>query len=135
MKQVISIFLSVLLLASSTGISYAQHFCGDYEMASMITLGPKQLSCDMAVEDDACADEAAPSHNCCDNEYTSVDVDDNFFKANFNVTFNSQFAAALVSVFVLQISEEHSTTQNSYAEYDPPPLVKDIPVLFETFLI
>jgi len=135
MKQLISIFLSVLLLASSTGIAYAQHFCGDYEMLSEITLGEKHLSCGMVMEDTACSDEHSEDHNCCDNEYTSVDTDDNFAKASFDIQFSKTFVAAFASVFVLIHTVDYITHRTSYAEYHPPPLIKDVPVFYETFLI
>ena len=47
MKKTISIFLSILILASSSGIAYAQHFCSGMEMMAEVTLGEKHLSCGM----------------------------------------------------------------------------------------
>ena len=32
MKKIASIVLCMLLMASTSGIAYAQHFCGDFEM-------------------------------------------------------------------------------------------------------
>ncbi len=135
MKQVISIFLSVLLLASSTGIAYAEHFCGDFKMLSEITLGEKQLSCGMAIADPACTEEFEKDHNCCDNEYTSVNTDDNFVKANFDIQLDPNVVATFVSVFVPPLATAYTSSINNYGDYDPPPLLKDISVLYETFLI
>jgi hypothetical protein len=134
MKQLISICLSVLLLASSTGITYAQHFCGEYKMLSEITLGEKHLSCGMAMEMPGCEDESA-DHDCCDNEYVNVETDDTFAKASFDISFNTQFVAAFVSVFILQTPENFPDTSKFIADYDPPPLERDIQILYETFLI
>ncbi|RMA66509.1 HYC_CC_PP family protein [Ulvibacter antarcticus] len=136
MKKVISIFLSVLLLVSSSGIAYAQHFCGDYEMLSEVTLGEKHLSCGMTMTKTPCANgEQIEDPNCCDNQFTQIDTDDNFAKANFDIQFNQHFVAALVSVFVLYETLEQEVEKDTYFEYQPPPLVKDIAVLYETFLI
>lgn len=135
MKQIVSIFLSLLLLASSTGITYAKHFCGDFEMMAEVTLGEKSLSCGMVMEDKACGDGAATEHNCCDNEYTQVDVDDNFAHASFDYDFQQPFITAFVSVFVLQELIDIDEVPNFQGDYHPPPLYKDIPVLYETFLI
>ncbi len=135
MKQITSILLSLLLLASSTGITYAKHFCGDFEMMAEVTLGEKSLSCGMVMEDTACEDEDAADHDCCDNEYTQVDVDDNFAQSSFNLNFHQPFIAAFVSVFILQENIVENKTPDLLGAYYPPPLYKDIPVLYETFLI
>lgn len=135
MKQLVSILLSALMLISSTGLAYAQHFCGDYEMLTEITLGEKHLSCGMAVEDSACGDEHSEDHDCCDNEYTKVTTDNHFAKASFNIGFDQTFVVAFVATYILDIPLSDVTETDRYSEYNPPPLIKDIPVLFETFLI
>jgi hypothetical protein len=136
MKQAVSIFLSILLLVSSSGIAYAQHFCGDFEMLSQITLGEKHLSCGMAMTTAPCGTEGpSEDHNCCDNEYTKINTDDNFAMSSFDFQLNPSFVAAFVNVFVLELPAEGDTTQPGFLAYHPPPLVKDIPVLYETFLI
>ena len=135
MSKLISILLSVLLLISSTGITYAQHYCGEFEMLSKVTLGEEHLSCDMVMEALACEENDSENHHCCNNQYTSVITDDNFAKANFNVDFHQAFVLSLVSVFVLQQLVEHQTSLDNYTLYYPPPLQKNIPVLYQTFLI
>jgi hypothetical protein len=136
MSKIISILLCVLLLLSSAGVTYAQHYCGEFEMLSKVTLGEEHLSCGMAMEVPGCEDDDdAEDCHCCGNQYTSVTTDDNFAKANFNIDFNKSFAIAFVSVFRLQQVAEYKAGIDNYALYYPPPLYKNIPVLYETFLI
>jgi hypothetical protein len=135
MRKVISIIMSVLLLTSSSGIAYAQHFCGDFEMLSEITLGEKHLSCGMAMEAPGCEDSGTKDHKCCDNKYTKVNTDDSFAKASFSIDFPVTFVAVFVSVFVIQQIDDYPSHINFYAEYHPPPLEHDFQVLYETFLI
>ena len=104
-------------------------------MMEQVTLGQKHLSCGMVIENSACEDEDAEDHDCCENEYTQVNVDDNFAKVSFNITFDQVFAATFVSVFVLQTPVEELIQSENFSDYNPPPLIKDIPVLYETFLI
>ncbi|MRT16959.1 hypothetical protein F3C99_08320 [Vitellibacter sp. q18] len=140
MKKLISIFLSVLMLASSSGIAYAQHFCGGMEMLSEITLGEKALSCgmdDMSRTTTECTAEtvAKEPHDCCNNHIIKIQTDDNFAKASFNLKLNKTFVATFVSVFVLQEVEIPSTEKIFFADYGPPPLEQDLNILYETFLI
>lgn len=134
MKQFISIALSFLMLLSSSGIAYAQHFCGDFEMMAKITLGQEKMTCGMVMED-PCNDEQDEEHSCCDNEYAQVTTDENFAAASFDLQVPPVFAAAFVSVFVLNTETFTSKEQTLFTQYHPPPLIKDIPVLFERFLI
>lgn len=135
MKKVISIGLSLLLLASSSGIAYAQHFCGEYEMLSQITLGEQYLSCGMAMDNPGCEDGATQEHDCCDNHYTQVTTDDTFVKASFEIEFNKPFVVTLAAIFVLQQPENYASDTNFFREYHPPPLHQNFQVLYETFLI
>ena len=136
MKQIISILLTLLLLISNTGITYAQHFCGGHQMMAKVTIGQERLSCGMALVKDLC-DESHQSdtHSCCNNLYTQVAFDDTVeqpivefqltppFKAN-----TTTFSASVYEILTLQ-------KEVVYTIYNPPPLIKNFPVLFDTFLI
>ena len=136
MKQIISILLTLLLLISNTGITYAQHFCGGHQMMAKVTIGQERLSCGMALVKDLC-DESHQSdtHSCCNNLYTQVAFDDTVeqptvefqltppLKANTNT-----FSASVYEILTLQ-------KEVVYTLYNPPPLIKDFPILFDTFLI
>ncbi len=138
MKKAISILLSVLMLASSSGIAYAQHFCSGMEITSQITLGEKHLSCGM---DDAaassCDDELLlmEEDHCCQNEFTQIQTDENFAKASFNIDFEKPFINTLISVFVVQNFEISTSQKTFFADYNPPPIERDLNILYDTFLI
>ena len=135
MKQFISITLSLLMLLSSSGITYAQHFCGDFEMLAKVTLGQEHLSCGMIMSESSCDSKTKADHDCCDNEYSQISTDENYTASDFNFQVSSVFAATIVSVFILKTETLISEQNTFFARYQPPPLIKDIPVLFETFLI
>jgi len=136
MQKVISIVLTILILASSTGVTYAKHFCGDYEVISTITLGEKHLTCGMKMDVKDCDNEAQEeNHHCCKNKYESIDTDDNYSLASFDFQINVPFIASFVSVFVVQQIEDDSQSLHFYANYDPPPINKDVPVLYQVFTI
>lgn len=127
------------MLASSSGIAYAQHFCGGMEMISEIILGEKHLSCGMESTpvDSNCEEETIHSdaHDCCDNHITKIQIDDNFAKASFSVDLSKTFVATFVSVFLLREVEITSEEKNFFTAYTPPPLERDLNILYDTFLI
>ena len=135
MQRTISILLAILMLASSTGVTYAKHFCGDHEVLSVITLGETYLSCGMKMEAKGCEDEKQEDHHCCKNKYENVDTDDNFAKASFNLDLNVPFITSFVSAFILQPLDFNQQSSPVYADYDPPPLDEDISVLYQVFTI
>ena len=139
MQKAISIFLSLLMLASSSVIAYAKHFCGGMEMMSEITLDENHFSCAMEMDttDSDCADEniIIGVHDCCDNHKTKIQIDDNFAKAFFNIDLSNTFIATFVSVFLILEVEIASVEKNFFADYNPPPLERDLNILYETFLI
>ena len=136
MKQITSILLTLLLLISNTGITYAQHFCGGHQMMAKVTIGQERLSCGMAPVKDLCDDShQSDTHSCCNNLYTQVAFDDTVeqpivefqltppFKAN-----TTTFSASVYEILTLQ-------KEVVYTIYNPPPLIKNFSVLFDTFLI
>ena len=136
MKQFTSILLTLLLLISNTGITYAQHFCGGHQMIAKVTIGQERLSCGMAAVKDLC-DESHKSdtHSCCNNQFTQVEFDDTVEQPliEFQIipllkVINKAFIPDGFEIRKLQ-------KQVVYSVYRPPPLVKDIPVFLETFLI
>ena len=139
MKKIISIFLSMLLLVSSSGMAYARHFCGGMEMISEITFGEKHLSCgmDMDAESSECGDEPKVSDekHCCENLIAKVQTDENFAKASFDLKFSTVFVATFNPIFELETEEILSPKTIYFAEYNPPPLLQDLNILYDTFLI
>ncbi len=127
------------MLASSSGIAYAQHFCNGMEMMAEVTLGEKHLSCGMEISfsDSNCSEETvvAETHDCCKNHITKVKTDNSFAKASFDVKLDKTFLATFVSVFVLHEFEIASSQKIFFTDYGPPPLERDLNILYETFLI
>jgi len=135
MRIIVSFILSFLILLSSSGIAYAEHFCGGLHMLSKVTFGEEQLSCGMATVHDDCDHEMEENHFCCSNKYLKVSTDDQYAKVSFEFNF-------YVAVFnvpmevpseVLNVLPEND--HDSYRYYRPPPLERDLQILYDTFLI
>jgi len=135
-KQITSILLTLLLLISNTGITYAQHFCGGHQMMAKVTIGQERLSCGMAPVKDLCDDShQSDTHSCCNNLYTQVAFDDTVEQpiVEFQLTpplkaNTTTFSASVYEIITLQ-------KEVVYSIYNPPPLIKNFSVLFDTFLI
>lgn len=133
MQKTISILLASLLLLSSSGLAYGQHFCGGRVMAEALVLGQKELSCSAGEERMQYEKKQKP--DCCVDVYHQVETDSEYSGSSFDISFDKNFVAAFVSVFILLTNETYLTEKDGFPEYFPPPLEKDIPVLYQTFLI
>jgi hypothetical protein len=127
--------MSFLLLASSSGIAYAQHFCGDFEMLSQITIGEKHLSCEMKIQTQCCDNKELNDQKCCENQYTQINTDDNFAKTTFDLHLNKTLVTFFVTIFKINQAVDYKTAFTNFSEYNPPPLIRDIPVLHQVFII
>jgi len=138
MQKGISMILAILLLLSSSGLTYAQHFCLGREMMNDVTLGEKHLSCGMEIQTTGCEDtdhHPEKRKGCCDNKYTQVDTDDHFAKADFQIDFQKNFILAYTAGFILKTVDNYPSNTHFFIDYSPPPLSPDIQVEHQVFLI
>ncbi len=135
MRKLFAISLSVLLLLSSTGVTYAEHFCGSFKMMAKVTVGHEALHCGMTLVASDCDTEDFKAMDCCDNHYLAVTTDDTFAKAQFNFDFTPiAVQYALTSFKVLDLTF-HAQKPEAIPFYRPPPNIKNIPLVFQQFLI
>lgn len=135
MQRLVSISLALLLLFSSTGITYAQHFCGDHMMMDGITLGKQDMRCGMVVVTSDCDSEPQEPMGCCDNQYTSIDTDDSFVKASFSIDFDV-LDVAIVPMAIQFVSQDNTVSAvTEYPCYRPPPNIQNLQITYQSFLI
>ncbi len=135
MKKFISILLTILIIASCTGVTYAKHYCGDFEVVSTLTMGKKNLSCRMAMEADDCDSNKEDPIDCCKNTYENIDTDDNFINSYFKLQINKSFITSFVSVFVLLDVYFLDKEIIFFNGYDPPPIFQDIQLIYQVYII
>ncbi len=80
MQQFITIFLTIIYLLFSTGISVSKHFCGT-ELASIEFYGEAEKC--------ACGADAEDDGNCCKDE-TKIFKTNNDLKSSFDFDFNNK---------------------------------------------
>ena len=120
------------------GIAYGQHFCGGHLMNSMLTFSEAALDCGMEKTPATCEKETSKpdlhEKNCCDTEMHQVQTDDNFSAPHFQLELHKNFIVAFVSVFVFDPFEA-TFSRTETIHYFPPPIDKDVQVLYQVFLI
>ncbi|GAA0874897.1 hypothetical protein GCM10009118_13050 [Wandonia haliotis] len=147
--RISAVFLAILMLSSSIGVSMDVHFCGG-ELKSFNFFGeadacemqePKKdynRSCcdsEQIKENQQCEHSSELQNNCCHNETFSIDVSDSFEVDYFTLNLSqSPVYIPLNCHFQLTFSEIKSEL-NYFHYYHPPPIDQDIQVLYQVFRI
>jgi hypothetical protein len=142
MKKVISIVLSLILIVSHISFVIGTHYCGGEAVESKVMFEKTHLGCGMMDMDLSC-DETGKTNNhdvtiekipCCENEFHTIQTTGEFVKNTTPVTFSVDFAIAFIYA-TANIDLLPNSAPQSFTDFSPPPLEKDIQVLFQTFLI
>ncbi|MGL1885177.1 MAG: hypothetical protein OCD76_01585 [Reichenbachiella sp.] len=138
MKKIISISLAFILLLSNAGFAVATHYCGGQAVKSSIVLGNAMIDCGMKMDKECESKETIgiqiSKTPCCQNEYQSLDVEDDYKQSVLRSNVNIEFIAAFINSFILTPLFADSN-ESEYANYSPPFLESDIPTLHQVFLL
>ncbi|ADR22096.1 hypothetical protein MATR_02670 [Marivirga tractuosa] len=139
MKKTISITLLFILLIGNSGLAVATHYCGGSAVESQFVLGHAELNCGMSDMDKICENGSSEEKQikkkpCCENEYQSLEMADEFQHQVFGSSLNLEFISTFVVTFTGRsfLSTKHKAEFTNYA---PPLIERDIPVLVQSFLI
>ena len=139
MKKVLAIFLSILMLTSNVGITFATHYCGGKAVKTSIMLGQEDLSCGMTEMELSCEKHpespTVTSKSCCENQYVQFEIEDDYNSSTIVETpVQIDFVAAFIISYINLYSFDASA-EAEYLNYAPPLLDLDIPVLIQSFLL
>lgn len=140
MKNFFSIILAVVLLASQLSLTIGTHMCRGEAIETRIIYGATHLQgCGMEDMNEPCEiplqhDVSFSKDQCCENHYQTLQSSDEFVNDSFQHNLSVDFALAFVYA-VLNIDLSPQADRRFITAYLPPPLEKDIQVLFQTFLI
>lgn len=136
MKKVLSIFLSLILLASTVNITLGTHFCGGIAVDASLMIGHQHLDCGMGSMDDMTsekADDSSISKKCCDNDYKTLSTDHSLKTLSLKKDFQKNILIHKVLTFEPLVAS--STLPIAVPYYRPPTVKSDIVVLYQSFLI
>lgn len=141
MKRTFSIFLTVLILASNSGVVFATHYCMGGIADISIGLSTEAHKCAMADMDGPCENDVYPDGcnwkpvDCCSNDFVQIQLDENFdLPLEVDTELNTKFVAAFTLVY-FNLYHFQTESNADFIDYSPPLLRQNIPVLFQSFLI
>jgi hypothetical protein len=119
------------------GFTVSTHFCGGHAVESLLAIGHQDVDCGMMDMEPTTHDDGKTTFHkepCCADQYTTYEIEDDYSSTVNSIGVDGQILFALVytSLFSIYHSQDHS---RPYVCYDAPPLLQDIPVLNQSFLI
>ncbi|GAB4508544.1 MAG: hypothetical protein Tsb004_07160 [Allomuricauda sp.] len=122
--QIVSLLMALLVLASTVSWTVDKHICMGRVMDISLFAHADDCGMDMDMEKSCCDDESFTVQGQEDLKisFEKFDLDQQVFLVSFVRTYFQVF----------EIDPEESS---SFSEYNPPPLIRDVQVLDQTFRI
>ncbi len=133
LRNIVSIFLAVIVLLSTMSFTINKHFCGDHLVSTTVFLKAKSCGMDNPQTSDKECETIVK--NCCSEEIQLIEGQDDLKLDIIDLDqqqfiFLSSFVISYIDLF--EGLEEHIVP---FEHYNPPLVVRDIQLLDETFLI
>ena len=136
MKKIVSVILSILILVASSGFTISSHICDGKLDEVALSLANKDIDCGMQVKNHS---HAAKSNDvnkaCCENTFQPVQLDEKYISPKISLNSSLVNYAILKYTILKELFPVSTETAILFTNYSPPPLIRDIPILVESFLI
>ncbi|WP_318345317.1 HYC_CC_PP family protein [Flagellimonas baculiformis] len=124
LHQFISSLMALLVLVSTVSWTVDKHLCMGRVMDISFFAHADDCGMDMDMES-----------SCCDDESFTVQGQDDLKMSFDNFSLDQQlFLVSFVHSY-FYLFEAEAEENNAFVDYSPPPLIRDVQVLHQTFLI
>ena len=128
-----SLAMAFVVLFSTMSFTVNMHYCGDTLVETAIF--QKAKGCGMEMEKPSTEGCSITKKNCCNDEQLAIEGQDELQIHFDKVSFEQQvFIASFVYTYS-NLFEEYNEDINSFREYKPPLVVRQLYKLDETYLI
>lgn len=134
MKQVFSIILSLIVLITSMGFTVSSHKCGSITVDTVVSVVKADVSCGMERKESNCDSKPKMKKKCCQDNYQLIQGDQDYTQQVNDDDFSTDFLTAFVITYI-ELRQTKKTEEDFFIDHSPPPLIKDIPVFNQSFLI
>jgi hypothetical protein len=137
MKQVFhkiaSFIMALVVLLSTMSFTIDMHYCGETLVDTAIF--KKTKNCGMEMQNPSTKDCSMTKKNCCSDKQIFVDGQDELQLTFDTLSFEQQqFIASFIYTYI-NLFEGFDENINSYQEYKPPLVIRQIYKIDETYLI
>lgn len=135
-RQIVSVALALLVLFSTMSFSVDMHYCGDHlvDFSIFDNVDNCMMEAEMSESRSNCA-AMVMDMDCCSDVEVCFEGQDNLKISFDQITFDQQvFITAFVYSYI-NLFEGFDENVVLFKDYSPPPLIQDVQILNQTFLI
>lgn len=128
--------MAFLVLFTTTSFSVGMHYCGDHLMDFSLSgdVESCMMKSEMTQSSSNCSVMEMKMDCCSDVELSVVGQDD--LQASFDrLSFDQQFFLVSFGYTYTDLFESRHNENLRFKDYSPPPLIRDIQILDQTFLL
>ncbi len=133
LRNIVSVFLAVIVLLSTMSFTINKHFCGDHLVSSSVFL--KAKACGMDVPQTSNKECETIIKDCCKEEIQLIKGQDDLKLEVSDLNTQQQFFLCSFVFTYIDLFEGLERHIVLYEHYNPPLVVRDILILDEVFLI
>lgn len=132
--NIVSVFLAFVVFFSTMSFTVDKHYCGDTLVG--VAIFKEAKSCGMEMDDGIAPSECSiTKKNCCTDSKVTIEGQDHLQLSFHSHSLDQQlFLTAFVHsyIYLFTPAEAHIT---SYEDYMPPPFIRQIYKLDESYII
>lgn len=135
-RKITSISMALIVLLSTMSFSVDMHYCGDHLVDFSFT--EKVDSCMMKTEMSKPSTDCTVTEmdiDCCSDFKLVIEGQDDLKISLDQLTFVQQLFVASYVYSYLNLIEGFEENATHFKDYWPPPLIRDVQILDQTFLI
>lgn len=135
LRQITSIAMALIVLLSTMSFTVGMHYCGEHLVDFSVFTPAESCGMEAMMSTTTKDDCSVMKMDCCtDVEIVMEGQDD--LKISFDqITFEQQTFITTFVYSYIDLFEEVDENNIPFKEYAPPPLIRDVQVLDQTFLI
>ncbi|NHF61503.1 hypothetical protein FK220_019275 [Flavobacteriaceae bacterium TP-CH-4] len=138
LRKIASISMALIVLFSTMSFSVDMHYCGEHlvDFSLFEEVDTCIMKTEVARSSTACnvMDKALEMHCCSDVEVVIEGQDDLKTSSNQLSLDQQVFVASFVYCYI-NLFEKFDENVVPFRDYSPPPLIRDVQILDQTFLI
>ncbi len=136
LRKILSISMALIVLFSTMSFTVDMHYCGDHLVD--FSLSEKIDTCMMKAEMSQSSSECvvmAMNMDCCTDIEVIIEGQDDVKVSFDHFTFEQQLFISSFVYSYINLFEGLDEKVVPFKDYAPPPLIRDIHILDQTFLI
>jgi len=134
LHKTLAVGLALLVLISTVSFTINSHYCGDTLVDTAIF--KEAQACGMELQSNSASSECSiMKKNCCSNEKLLIEGQDELKISFDKLSIDQQFFIASFVSSYINLFEGLEENVTSFQEYEPPPVIRQIYKIDETYLI